>query len=162
MFKINDYIVYNKDICKIEKILKKYYNDEDYYELKSVSDKSLNIKIPVSSKKIRTLITKEQLKEIISSIPNIEAIEENDRMMENTYKTLMHSGTHEDLIKIIKTTYLRNEKRINDNKKISEIDDSYFRTAEKFLYNEFSIVLNKTYDETKDYVINEVLKSKKK
>ena len=90
----------------------------------------------------------------------LEVIEENDRMMENTYKTLMHSGTHEDLIKIIKTTYLRNEKRLNDNKKISEIDDSYFRTAEKFLYNEFSIVLNKTYDETKDYVINEVLKKK--
>lgn len=162
MFKINDYIVYNKDICKIERILEKYYNDEDYYELKSVSDNSLSIKIPVSSKKIRTLITKEQIKEIVSSIPKIEVIEENDRMMENTYKTLMHSGTHEDLIKIIKTTYLRNEKRLNDNKKISEIDDSYFRTAEKFLYNEFSIVLNKTYDETKDYVINEVLKSKKK
>lgn len=83
-------------------------------------------------------------------------------MMENIYKTLMSSGTHKDLIKIIKTTYLRNEKRLNDNKKISEIDDSYFRTAEKFLYNEFSIVLNKTYDETKDYVINEVLKEKRK
>ena len=41
MFKINDYIVYNKDICKIERILEKYYNDEDYYELKSVSDNSL-------------------------------------------------------------------------------------------------------------------------
>lgn len=62
-------------------------------------------------------------------------------MIENAYKTLMHSGAHEYLIKII-----------------SEIDDSYFRTTEKFLYNEFSIVLNKTYDETKDYVINEVLK----
>ena len=59
MFKINDYIVYNKDICKIERILEKYYNDEDYYELKSVSDNSLSLKIPVSSKKIRTIITKE-------------------------------------------------------------------------------------------------------
>lgn len=162
MFKTNDYIVYNKDICKIEKILENYYNNENYYDLKSISDNSLSIKIPTSSKKIRPLITKDQIKEIIKNIPNIEVIKENDRMIENTYKTLMHSGTHEDLIKIIKTTYLRNEKRLNNNKKISEIDDSYFRTAEKFLYNEFSIVLNKTYNETKDYVINEVLKTNTK
>lgn len=162
MFKTNDYIVYNKDICKIEKILENYYNNENYYDLKSISDNSLSIKIPTSSKKIRPLITKDQIKEIITNIPNIEVIKENDRMIENTYKTLMHSGTHEDLIKIIKTTYLRNEKRLNNNKKISEIDDSYFRTAEKFLYNEFSIVLNKTYNETKDYVINEVLKTNTK
>ena len=39
-----------------------------------------------------------------------------------------------------------------------QIDDSYFKKAEKYLYNEFSIVLNKTYDETKEYVINEVLR----
>lgn len=162
MFKTNDYIVYNKDICKIEKILENYYNNENYYDLKSISDNSLSIKIPTSSKKIRPLITKDQIKEIITNIPNIEVIKENDRMIENTYKTLMHSGTHEDLIKIIKTTYLRNEKRLNNNKKISEIDDSYFRTAEKFLYNEFSIVLDKTYNETKDYVINEVLKTNTK
>lgn len=162
MFKTNDYIIYNKDICKIEKILENYYNNENYYDLKSISDNSLSIKIPTSSKKIRPLITKDQIKEIITNIPNIEVIKENDRMIENTYKTLMHSGTHEDLIKIIKTTYLRNEKRLNNNKKISEIDDSYFRTAEKFLYNEFSIVLNKTYNETKDYVINEVLKTNTK
>ena len=73
----------------------------------------------------------------------------------------MQSGTHEDLIKIIKTTYLRNEKRINDNKKISEIDDTYFKKAEKYLYNEFSVVLNKTFEETKEYVNNKVLESTK-
>lgn len=162
MFKINEYIVYNKDICKVEKILKNFYNEEDYYELSSISDQSLNIKIPISSKKIRNLISKEKLNEIIISIPSIEIIKDNDKMIESTYKTLMQSATHEELISIIKTTYLRNEKRINDNKKVSEIDDSYFRTAEKYLYNEFSIVLNKTYDETKEYVINEVLKSTKK
>lgn len=162
MFKINDYIVYNKDICKIKQILENYYNNQDYYELNSISDKSLSIKIPITSNKIRGLITKEQINEIIASIPQIDIIKDNDRIMENTYKTLMQSGSHENLIKIIKTTYLRNEKRLNDNRKISEIDDFYFRTAEKFLYNEFSIVLNKTYNETKEYVINEVLKTSKK
>lgn len=68
-----------KDICKIEKILENYYNNENYYDLKSISDNSLSIKIPISSKKIRSLITKDQIKEIITNIPTIEVIKENDR-----------------------------------------------------------------------------------
>ena len=158
MHKINEYIIYNKDVCKIEEIKEKYYNDNDYYILSSISDKSLKIQVPTNSNKIRNIITKEELDNIIKSIPNIDTIKENDRLIENTYKTFMQSGTHEDLIKIIKTTYLRNKKRTDENKKISEIDDSYFRNAEKYLYNEFSIVLNLPYEKTKEYVIKEILK----
>lgn len=68
-----------KYICKIEKILENYYNNENYYDLKSISDNSLSIKIPISSKKIKSLITKDQIKEIITNIPTIEVIKENDR-----------------------------------------------------------------------------------
>lgn len=161
MFKVNDFLIYNKDVCKVKEIKEKLFKDIDYYVLESISDSSLKIQIPTTSDKIRNLITIEELNTIINNIPNISIIKENDRLIENTYKTIMQSGTHEDLIKIIKTTYLRNEKRINDNKKISEIDDTYFKKAEKYLYNEFSIVLNKTFEETKEYVNNKVLESTK-
>ena len=159
MHKVNDYIIYNKDVCKIKNIKEKYYNNLDYYELISISDSSLKIQIPTNSNKIRNIVTKEELDNIIKNIPNIKPIQENDRLIENIYKTLMQSGTHEDLITIIKTTYLRNKKRTDENKKISEIDDIYFKNAEKYLYNEFSIVLNKTYEETKQYVIKQVIKA---
>lgn len=158
MYSLNDYIIYNKDVCKIIEIKEKFYNNSDYYVLNSISDLSLKIQVPTNSDKIRSIITKKELDNIIKSIPNIDVIKENDRLIENSYKTLMQSGTHEDLIKIIKTTYLRNKKRTDENKKISEIDDSYFRNAEKYLYNEFSIVLEKTFEETKEYVIKEILK----
>ena len=57
-----------------------------------------------------------------------------EKQIEQTYKELMKSGTHEDLVKIIKTTYLRNQMRILNNKKISEKDDEYFKRAEKYLW----------------------------
>ena len=63
---------------------------------------------------------------------------------------------YEDLIKIIKTTYLRNKERIDNNKKIGGTDDEYFKQAEKYLYNEFSVALNMSYDDTKKYVIDKV------
>lgn len=77
-------------------------------------------------------------------------------MIENEYKILLQNGTHEDLIKIIKTTYLRNKNRLNQNKKISETDDKYFKLAERYLYSEFSIILNMNLEETKEFIINKL------
>ena len=46
-------------------------------------------------------------------------------------------------------------------KKIGEKDSNYFRLAEKYLYSEFSVILNLTVEETKNYIIKEVEKLKK-
>lgn len=62
----------------------------------------------------------------------------------------------EDLIKIIKTTYLRNDYRIKNGKRVSEKDSIYFNMAEKRLYNELSISLNLSFNETKEYIINKL------
>ena len=77
-------------------------------------------------------------------------------MIEYEYKKLINSGRHEDLIKIIKTTYLRNKKRLDSKKKISDKDQHYFLLAEKYLYNEFGTVLNLSYEDVKKYVIYKV------
>lgn len=156
MYNIGEYIVYNKEVCLIKDILKKYIDDNDYYILKPISDKSLNIKIPVNNDSIRKIIDKKEAIELIESIPNIDSIEINDKNIENIYKQYINSGDLKDLVKIIKTAYLRNEDRIKNKRKIGEIDDQYFKKAEKLLYDELSISLNKTFTDTKKYVVNKV------
>lgn len=74
------------------------------------------------------------------------------------YKELLKSNNLLDLVKIIKTSYLRNKKRLDNNKKVGEKDQNYFELAEKYLYTEFSIVLNLTYNDTKKYIIDEIAK----
>ncbi len=156
MYKVNDYIVHKKNVCKIVEIKKKYFNDTDYYILAPVTDDSLTISIPVNNDSIRELITKKELEKIIQNIPNIKIIEATNKLIENDYKELMNSGKHEDLIRIIKTTYLRNQERLDNNKKIGDKDDNYFKLAEKLLYTEFMIVLGMSYDEAKEYVVDKV------
>lgn len=156
MYKINDLIIYKKEVCKIIEIIPNYYKNQDYYLLSQLSDNSLTIKIPINNKEIRPLITKEEVNKIIKKIPNIKIIESDTKTLESIYKELINNGTHEDLIKIIKTSYLRNKERIDNNKKTTDKDMYYFNLAEKYLYNEFSVVLNLSYDETKEYVINSV------
>ena len=161
MYIINDYIIYKREVCKINDILPKFFKDNDYYLLSPLSDETLTIKVPTSNKEIRNLITKKDIDKIIDKIPNIEVVNSDTKSLEGIYKELLASGSHTDLIKIIKTTYLRNKERIDNNKKTTDKDNYYFNLAEKYLYQEFQIVLNLTYDEAKDYVINKVEKLSK-
>ena len=156
MYKIDNYIIYKREVCKINDILPNYYNGNDYYILSPLSDNTLKIKVPTSNQEIRELITKEEIDKIIASIPKIDIIDASTKELEGIYKKLISNDNYEDLIKIIKTTYLRNEERVNNNKKTTDKDTYYFNLAEKYLYEEFSIVLNLSYDETKEYVINKV------
>lgn len=159
MFKVNDYVIYKNDTCIIKNT--KNMRGRDYYSLSPIDDLSLNIAVPIENNlgHIRSIISKSEVEQIISSIPMVECIEfENEKMFESEYKRILASGKYEDLIKIIKTSFLRNDARLLNNKRISEKDDFYFKKAEKILYNEFSIALGLTYDETKKYVIDRVTK----
>lgn len=158
MFQVDSFVVYKNDVCKVKEVKKNHFNNEDYYLLIPVNDESLKIEVPVSNKYgfIRKLLTKNEIEVILNQIPNIDVIRVDDRMIENEYRNLLKNGKHLDLVRIIKTTYLRNKNRTDNNKKIGEKDSMYFRLAEKYLYTEFSVVLNLSYEETKEYVISRV------
>lgn len=156
MYKIDDYVVYNHDVCKV--IGFNSFNSRDYYILNSSLDSSLKINVPVDSNKIRSLITKNGIENLIKEIPSIDVVSVDKKNIDITYKKLIDDGSFESLISIIKTAYLINKERIDSNKKIRDKDNHYFSLAEQYLYNEFSVVLNMSFDETKRYVINEVEK----
>ena len=148
-----DYIVYRKETCKIIE------KEDGYYRLVPVNDTSIKYKVPVDSNFLKKVITKEEIDRLLLEIPDINTIDLGEKQIEQEYKELMKSGTHEDLVKIIKTSYLRNQIRILNNKRISEIDDEYFRRAEKYLYEEIGIVLNLSFENTKEYIINKLKKA---
>lgn len=155
MFKLNDYLVYQKNIYQIIGIKYKYLNNQDYYILNSVIDPSLTIKLPCNNNSIRPIINKDEVKEIIKKIPKIDIIKLDDKLLEIEYKKLLN-GSLEDLIKIIKTTYLKNKERLDAKKKISDKDKTYFDKAELLLYTECGLALNMTFEDTKNYIIKQI------
>lgn len=158
MFKVGDYVVYKKDVCKIDTIKENHINNVDYYVLVSVYDESLKTLVPVDNKNgyIRSLLSKIEVEKIIEKIPLIPIIDCNTKNIENEYKALLLSNEHEDLIRIIKTTYLRNKERIDSNRKVGDKDKLYFDKAERYLYTEFALVLGKSVEEVKQYIIDKV------
>ncbi len=158
MYKVGDYLVYKKDVCIVKEIRKNHLNNNDYYILNPIDDDSLIIDVPIQNKcgNIRDLFSKEEVNKIIEEIPNIPIIENDNKNIESEYKNLLLSNSCYDLIKIIKTTYLRNKERLDTKRKIGEKDDMYFKLAEKYLYNEFSFVLGMSIDEVRNYIIKKV------
>ncbi len=159
MYKKNDYVVYKKDVCLVREIKNNKINGKDYYILIPIDDPSLIIDVPTDNKMgyLRDVISKKDADSLIESISSISPITNiNDKYIEKTYKDLLSSSKYEDLIKVIKTTYLRNMNRTVNNKKISQKDLYYFEQAEKYLYNELSIPLEMNFEDTKNYIINKV------
>ena len=155
MYKKDEYVVYRHDVCKIKDIRTNSLNGNTYYVMTPIDDESLIIDIPTENKlgHLRDIISSDKANEVIKRIPSINPIKEiNDKKLDSKYKELLSSGTYDDLIKIIKTTYLRNKSRIDNNRKISEKDNTYFKLAEKYLYNELAISLNMNPTEVKDYI----------
>jgi len=160
MFKKSEYVVYGNDVCQISDIKVSSFNNEKYYVLKPMTDTSLTISIPIDSDKVRKVMSKKEALALINTIAGVKTIDvKNEKMYGNQYKELFSTGDHTNLIKIIKTTYTRNQKRKDNNKKISDIDDTFFKKSERLLYDELAIALGKSYDETKEY-INDVLNKK--
>lgn len=149
------YIVYERDVCLIEEVKEKYIKGVDYYILRPLNDKTLKISVPVNSKLLRNLISLEDANKLIDNMKSIEVIEDN-KQIENEYKRLLDTGELSDLVKIIKTTYLRNKERIINKKKISEKDDNYFNKAEDYLYTELGVVFNMSKENIKEYIIEKL------
>lgn len=158
MYKVGEYVIYKHYVCKINSILKNYIASNDYYDLTTVNDESLSIKVPTSNPTLlKPLMSKSEIESLLKKIPYIKTINiENERNVDNIYKQLISSNNKEDLIKIIKTAYLRNAERKEQGKKEAEKDTTYLDIAESILYGEISVVLNMTIKQTKEYVIKKV------
>ncbi|MCI6266097.1 MAG: CarD family transcriptional regulator [Erysipelotrichaceae bacterium] len=164
MFKVGEYIIYKRDLCKIQAIEKNPLTKEDYYKLSPMTDETLSIKVPANNKfhNLRYPISKKEAEDLIQKIPEISPLKTNDKLLESEYRNLMKTNQHEDLIKIIKTTYLRSEDRKNQGKKVSEKDQLFFKQAETYLYTELAYSLKMSFEECKKHIILEVENSLRK
>lgn len=157
MYKINDYVIYKREVCVVKDLKK--INNQDYYTLENKEDTSLKISIPVSQETqlLRHLATFDEISNTLDHINDIPTLNINERNLEEQYKLLLQGTTIENLIKIIKTAYIRNEIRRNNHKHLSDTDTSYQELAEQFLFNEIAYAMNISYDAAKELVFNKLV-----
>lgn len=166
MYKINDIVMYRRDVCKVVGRHKSDFTGEQCYVLVPYGqqDGSVKMQVPVSNKggHLRDLITKPEIRDLIKSTPAVEALASKPANMKSQYATLLKSDSLQDLICIMKTSYMRNKGRSDAHKKVASIDDEYLQRAEKYLFDELSVALDMSYDQSKAYFNREVKKIEEK
>lgn len=161
MFNVGEVVCYNQYICKIKCIKRNDVTGVDSYVMNPIDDSSLNIEVPIENRmgKIRKILSPDEAVELTKKIPAIDVIGVNEKYIETQYKELLKTCNKEDLVKVIKTAFLRNNKRRLDKKKPSEKDSLYLNKAENLLYYELSYSLGMTYEEIKQYIYDYCSKS---
>lgn len=160
MFQVNDKVVYGTHgVCEIVEIGRLSMSVADkkrqYYTLYPVYQKESAIYVPVDSDKVkmRPVITKDELETLLDEIPELDNIwVANEREREVQYKEALLSCDCRELIRIIKTIYLRKKSRVKDGKKVAAVDERYLRQAEEQLYGELAYALEIEREEVEEYI----------
>ena len=164
MFQSGDYVVCgNNGVCCVQGITTLDITGIDkkrkYYLLKPVFHSGSTVYIPLDTAdaSLRKAVSRQEADALIKSIPDISLIPlADEKTLERTYKEYIRVGSCESLVKLIKTIYLRKEKRIMKGCKITAVDSRYFKLAEDFLYGELSVALDISRDEVRDYITNRI------
>lgn len=164
MFSIGQNVICgNKGVCTIEDITTLDISGVDkakkYYILKPKYISSSTVYVPVDSAmtSMRTVLTKEEADELIRSIPRIPVIEiENEKLLEQNYKSCMKTNCCDEWVKLIKTIYERRQRRIQLGRKETAIDSKYFKIAEDVLYGELAVALEMEKSQVGQYIVSQL------
>ena len=167
MFEIGEYVVYGtRGVCQVEKIGEVNMGEKGklYYTLIPVYQFGSRIFTPVDSNKVimRTVISKKEAMKLIDDIENIETIWIIDeKTRELTYKEAVRKCDCRELVKIIKTLYVRKMFRIAEGKKVTANDEKYLKIAEDSLYGELAFPLEMDKNKVESFIIEQVRRSNK-
>lgn len=169
MFQVNDVVIYgHHGVCEVTNIgtlvMPMADKEKLYYTLRPVYRKESVVYAPVENQRIvmRAVISKEDAEGLIQKIPQIETVWiVNEKAREAQYKESLQTCDCEELIKIIKTLYHRKRERLESGKKVTVIDEKYFRQAEEKLYEELAYVLGMEKNKVSAYIAGHMEKTEK-
>ena len=163
MFSKNEYIIYGSTgACKIiDIVIRKFgFNQErKYYVLKPAYENNSTIYAPIDNDKvtIRKIMTKEEVYNLIKTIPNNETIWIDDNnLRKETYNEILRTGNKKEIIKLIRTLHQQRISKKEVGKKLNVGDEKIMNEAEKLLHEEFALVLNIKVDEVLPFISGEL------
>ncbi len=149
----------NKGVCVVEDIatlnISGVDKEREYYILKPIYMTGSTVYLPVDSsgESLRRVLSRTEADQLIREIPHIPLISiTNDKLLEQEYRGCMRSNCCEEWVKIIKTIYLRRQKRLEAGRKVTAVDAKYFRIAGDNLYGELAIALDIPKTEVEAYI----------
>ncbi len=153
----------NSGVCRVEEIrtMDGIGTDQKrtYYTLVPIYSSGSKLFVPTDSKKVvtRSVMTKKEAQKLLEEWDQIETLwVENDKKREEIYKEALRSCDCRQWVKLIKTSYERNQARLKSGKKATTSDERYLHMAEDNLFGELAIPFKMTKGEAEDYFVAQI------
>lgn len=164
MFQVNDTVVYGSDgICVIEEIAARTFDrkTQEYYVLRPLYGNQSTIFVPTQNEKLcakmRRLLSAEEIHAIIRGLPGAETVWiDNEALRKQTYAQILRSGDRKDILRLLKTLHLHQQKLRDSGRKFHASDERFMKEAERVLYGEFAHVLHLEPAQVEPMILREI------
>lgn len=163
MYSIGSTILYGaQGVCEISAIEHKEIAGQKlpYYVLKPLYDHNATIFVPIQNEKLvgkmREVLSRQEVHQLIEGMPEEDIWIDNDSQRKDCYQKMLMGSKPEDLIRLIKTLYLRQEDQREKGRRLHLADERVFRDAEKLLYDEFALVLNIEREQVVPFILKQI------
>lgn len=162
----DEYVMYKSTgVCRV---LSKEAQSPDgiteilYYKLKPLDDPNSTYYIPVANAadKLRQLLTKEEVLELIDSMPRCADEEtmwsDNRRERREMYSQILRGDNQHALVQMTASLYFRKQSSEASGKRFSSMDESAMKNAEALMLQEFGIVLGMKPEDVRKFIDDRV------
>ncbi len=159
MYSVGQMIVYGASgVCRVEAVEPQKnapagMKDRLYYRLKPLYDQGVVYTPVETTVAMRPLLTRDEADALIRAIPDIAPApceSRSPQLLGEHYKSFFVSHRAEDLLRLIKTVYLK--MKIGGPRALGKTDQHYLKRAEDLLYKEFAAALELPVDGVKPYI----------
>jgi len=170
MIQIGDKVQYGvHGVCTVEEIVVRRIGDKnaEYYVLKPYFDHGSTVYIPKNNEvlvsKMKRVMTIDEIDELLRIIPDEELLWiENESDRRKLYNEIFNLGDRRQIMRLIKTLYARQQKRLEQKKGLLMSDEKYLKDAERILYDEFAYVLQIDRDRVLSFITEYIERERKK
>ena len=159
LFIVGDVVIYSgMGICKVCAIEKRNMTGRmiEYYILRHLYDDRNTYYIPVNDdalKKLHPVCTKQEVNSLISHMNSEKTMWiENEIKRKEEYSRIIRDADKRELIRLIKTLYLRRSELIRCGRRMRAFDENLLKLAEDLLFDEFAYDLGIERNEVVDYI----------
>ncbi len=160
MYNVGDVVMYGTfGICKIDSIEKRDLTgkEHEYYILRHTASDKDTFYVPTENEaavsRMRPVCSKAEVDALISHMNSEDLIWiDNEAKRKEEYSRIIKDGDKKELIRLVKTLYLRRKEVVRNGKKLHASDENYLSLAENMLFEEFAYALGIERDEVVGYI----------
>ena len=130
-------------------------SEKEYYVMQPCGKTDGSVYAPVNAEKtnMRRIMTREEAEQLLRTASTIQLLDfHNRKLLEEACKECIRSCDPEELMRVIRTLYIRKQERLRQGKKMTLTDIHYMEQAENILYMELSIIFDRPKDEIPAFI----------